>query len=133
MPKYNATTPVPISAIYPGDQQVVWNAEPNTVATSGTASVEVAIGNAYGGFDPGLRLDLLFSANPGAFSIALETADQDVDGAYVTLQVPITTATASGTPYYARAEYPNIRASFARVVVTTQTGNAVNLTATICR
>jgi len=133
LPAYNVTTPVPIAAIYPGDQQVVWNAEPKTVAATGVSSVEVAIGNAYGGFDPGLRLDLLFSGNPGAFSISLATADQDVDGAYVTLQTAITTATASGTPYYARAEYPNIRASFARVVVTTQTANTVNLTATICR
>jgi hypothetical protein len=130
MPAYNATTPKPISAIYPGDQQVVWNAEQ---PTSGTSSVEVAIGNAYGGFDPGLRLDLLFSGNPGAFSIALATADQDVDGAYVTLQTAITSSTATSGVYYARAEYPNIRASFARVVVTTQTGNAVNLTATISR
>jgi hypothetical protein len=133
MPVYNSTTPVPIAAIYPGDQQVVWNAEPNTVATSGTASIEVALGNAYAGFEPGLRLDLVFSGNPGAFSVTLQTADQDTTGAYQTSQTAITTATASGTPYYARAEYPNIRASFARVMVTTQTGNAVNITATIAR
>jgi hypothetical protein len=130
MPAYNATTPKPIAAIYPGDQQAVWSAEQ---PTSGTRSVEVALGHVSGGFEPGLCLDVLFAGNPGAFSISLATADIDVDTAYVTTQTAITTATGSGSSYYARAEYPNIRAAFARVLVTTQNANGVNMTATIKR
>ena len=130
MPAYNVTTPKPIAAISPGDSQIVWNAEQ---PTSGTSSVEVALATAYGGFDPGLCLDLLFAGSPGVFSVSLATADIDVDTAYVVTQTAITTAAGSGSSYYARAEYPNIRANFARVLVTTQNANAVNMTATIKR
>ena len=128
MPAYSATGQV--IAIYPGDQQAVYSAEQ---PASGGSSQQVALGVAYGGFDPGLRLDLLFAGSPGAFSVALQTADIDTDTAYVTVQTAITTAAGSGTSYYARAEYPNIRASFARVHVTTQNANSVNMTATIVR
>jgi len=128
MPAYSATAIR--NAIYPGDQKAVFSAE---TPASGTSSICVAIGNAYGGFDPGLRLDLFFVGDPGAFSVSLATTDTDAANAYTTAQTAITAATGSASAYYARAEYPNIRAAFARVLVTTQNANDVNMTATIVR
>jgi len=84
-----------------------------------------------------LRLTLVWPTNPGAFNIQIQDADTDTTGNYVTIATAgtITSApqAAGGGNFVARVELNPWEANFGRLFVQTQTANAVNLTATVCR
>ena len=120
------------SGLYPGDSFNSINNEASTVYPSGTAGERVALAQTQNGSERDVSLALVFSANPGTFEIDLQTADQDVSGAYQTVP-SATITTASVGPdgkYYARYE-AHVKAKFARAYQKTLCQNACNETATI--
>ena len=76
-----------------------------------------------------LSVEIKFSADPGNFSISLQTADTDADAYYVnSLTV---TQTGMNSTFVCRIESLGVVARFARLSITSIT-NAVNVTATVC-
>lgn len=129
MPAYSATRE--IIAIYPGDERTVWSAES---PATGAKSDRVAIGGldvtSVGG-PGGLSAQIKFSADPGVFAIDVQTADEDIDGAYAT--VVSAQLTAVNASFYGRIELWPIQAKFARLIMTDDPANAVTVTAKIGR
>jgi hypothetical protein len=84
-----------------------------------------------------LSFTLSWPSNPGAFSIQIQDADQDIAANYVTIPTAGTITSAPQAPgsgnYVARVELNPWQANFGRLYVSTQTANAVNLTAMVCR
>ena len=84
-----------------------------------------------------LAFTLIWPSNPGAFNIQIQDADQDIAANYVTIANAGTITSATQAPgsgnYIARVELNPWQANFGRLYVNTQTANAVNLTATVCR
>ncbi len=114
MPNYNSQNP-PYS-ISPGDLGMLFSSES---PAAGQASQQYALPD-YAGFpDQGrtVRWQTLFATNPTAINIALQTAEQDVDGQYSTID---TTTNVSGE---ART-VAGVRAKFLRAKVTSITGGA---------
>jgi hypothetical protein len=119
------------SALYPGDSFSSINAEASNIYPSGTPGERVALTQTQDGSERDISMELWFSVNPGVFSIGLQTADTDINGAYQTeASGSITTATQTGGAglYYARVEL-HVKAKFARPYVTTQPANACSITA----
>ena len=138
MPNYsgpaNATTtntvpPLPV-ALYPGDKGIVFNAE--QPAAPPQASISVALGERPGGGVKTLSVEGFWSGAPGNFEVDLQTSDTDADGSYQAEGAGITQASAgvNTTANTFRAEFANVSANFARLVLKTR-ANAVNLTAGI--
>jgi hypothetical protein len=125
----NSVPPLPV-AIYPGDTVAVFAAEQPAVPS---ASVAVAIAQAgYDGIIPNLAVEGFLSGAVGAaFSLQLQTSDTDADGMYQNEGAAITQANVSANNTF-RGEFANVRAKFARLLLTART-NAVNLTARISR
>ena len=89
MPNYNAQNP-PFS-IYPGDVALAFNAE---APAAGQASQQFALPS-YSGFPENgrtIRWQTLYGTAPTSVSIALQTAMNDVDTQYATID----TSTATG-------------------------------------
>lgn len=133
MPNYpgaaNTTTQSPTvpGALYPGDKGQCFNAEQPAVPQ---ASISFAIGpGVYENYPQSASVEGFFSGAPGAFEIDLQTADTDADAFYTSEATTITAVSANNT---FRAEYPSIKAKFARLLLKTRT-NGVNLTASIAR
>jgi hypothetical protein len=127
MPNYNTVASIPIPAIYPGDQILLFNAEQPTPPQ---ASQQVALGNAYDNASTqAVSIEIQFSGAPGAFSIQPQVADTDTDTAYVSEGAAVTTVNSSN---YARVELTSIKAKFLRVLLSSRT-NAVNLTVKVSR
>ena len=83
MPAYgSAFSPV---AIYPGDSQIVFNAE---TITTNEASIAVVLGGPYDWRSQSdVSVEVSFDGAPGAFEIDIQAADTDVAAAYVTEQI----------------------------------------------
>jgi hypothetical protein len=119
MPNYpnsagTSTLPAfPPVSLGPGDTGAAFSAEQPAVPQ---ASVQFALANRDDNNPPSVSLELQFSAAPGAFSAALQTADTDGDIFYQTEGAAITAVSANNVA----------RAEFSRT-------NAVNLTAKISR
>jgi len=84
-----------------------------------------------------LAFTLWWASNPGAFNIQIQDADADVAANYVTIPTAGTITSAAQAPgsgnYVARVELNPWQANFGRLYVNTQTANAVNLIALVCR
>jgi hypothetical protein len=80
---------------------------------------------------------LSWPSNPGAFNIQIQDADQDIAANYVTIPTAGTITSAVQAPgggnYISRVELNPWQANFGRLYVSTQTANAVNLIALVCR
>jgi|ERR1043166_2253898 hypothetical protein len=127
MPNY--ITSGNITAVYPGDQFLLFNAEQPAPPQ---ASQQVCLANPPNAAAvPGAAVEIQFSAPPGAFEVDVQVADTDTDAAYIT--IPTTgTITAVNANNYARAEFPTLKAKFLRTKLVTRT-NAVNLTTKVSR
>ena len=140
MPPYATATAIPVS-LTPGDTGIsigVYTpgypptiaAEASTVYPSGTAGDRMALTQNQDGSARQVSAEVSFSATPGAFEIDIQEADTDIAGAYNNLAAGGTMTTASqgsGTGlFYARTE-ATVKAKFVRLVVKTQTANAVNI------
>jgi hypothetical protein len=84
-----------------------------------------------------LSFTLYWPSNPGAFNIQIQDTDQDIPGNYVTIPTAGTITSAVQAPgsgnYVSRVELNPWQANFGRLYVNTQTANAVNLIAVVCR
>jgi hypothetical protein len=124
------TTP---SALYPGDSFNCINSEASSVYPAGTAGERVALAQNQDGSPRTISMELAFSVNPGAFTIGLQTADTDIAGAYQNEPNGVITAAAQqggAGLYYARVEL-QVKAKFARPIVTVQPVNACTIRSTI--
>lgn len=129
MPNYNTLASIPIPAIYPGDQVLLFNAEQPAAPQ---ASQQVCLANAYDNTNSqAAAIELFFSAAPGVFEVDIQVADTDQDTAYITVpgQGVITTVNPNN---FARVELVPLKAKFLRVKLVTRT-NAVNLTVKVTR
>lgn len=124
-------------AIYPGDAPfVAINNEASTVYPSGTPAQACAIGEPWNKGPINISVELLFSADPGAFEVDIQTADTDSTNAYQGQTgtgwalTSASTGSGSGTIFSARTELA-VKAHFVRPYVKTQTANGVNITCNI--
>lgn len=124
----NTNPPLP-NALYPGDKQAVFNIEQ---PVAGTASISVALAVRPAGGPNTVSVEGSWSGAPGNFEVDLQTADTDADGMYQIEGSGITQAstTVNATANTFRAEFINVTANFARLLLKTR-ANAVNLTASI--
>lgn len=130
MPAFNANaaTNSPLTAIYPGDAPyALWSAE--TPLTS-AKSQQVALGKPWLGNPQQISIALKFAADPGAFTIDIQTADTDAEANYVDESGYTKTVVDNGTNFTCRWEL-NVRANFVRLFQTLQNANSVTQTATI--
>lgn len=114
MPNYN--TQVPPYTIFPGDVALAFNSE---APAAGQASQQYALPN-YAGMPDGGRTvswQTIYGGAPSAVSVALQTAMNDADAQYAT--VDTSTATAGETRMVA-----NVRANFVRAKITSITGGS---------
>jgi hypothetical protein len=115
----------------PGDSNIS-----GETPTAGEASVAVALAPAMiGSIVRNVGVQLLFSANPGAFNIQVQEADTDADGFYLTpaaAAYTITAATEIGSTgkYVARADLGAIGSQFIRLFCDANP-NAVSIVAKV--
>ena len=114
MPNYNTQTP-PYS-IFPGDVALAFNSE---APSSGQASQQFALPSYAGQPNNGRTVSwqTIYGSAPSAISVVLQTALNDVDGQYSTIDT--TTATAGET-----GVVNNVRANFVRVKISSITGGS---------
>src|SRR5262245_21814300 len=125
----NTVPPLP-QALYPGDKQIVFNAEQPAAPQ---ASISVALGVGLGAPNGAtISVEGFWSGAPGNFEVDLQTADTDADGMYQIEGNGITqnSTTVNATANSFRAEFANVSAGFARLLLKSR-ANAVNLTASI--
>lgn len=114
MPNFN--TQVPPYLICPGDVALAFNSE---APAAGQASQQFALPS-YAGFPENgrtLRWQTLFGSAPTAVNIVLQTALNDVDAQYATIDTSTATAGESRT-------VTGVRANFVRAKVTSITGGS---------
>lgn len=114
MPNYNAQNPP--FAIFPGDVALAFNAE---APAAGQASQQFALPS-YSGFPENgrtIRWQTLFGTAPTSVSIILQTAMNDVDAQYATID------TSSATAGEART-VTGVRGNFIRAKVSAITGGS---------
>jgi len=114
MPNYN--TQVPPYSIFPGDVALAFNSE---APAAGQASQQFALPS-YAGFPENgrtLRWQTVFGSAPTAVNIVLQTALNDVDAQYATIDTSTVTAGESRT-------VTGVRANFVRAKVSSITGGS---------
>ncbi|HEV2340290.1 MAG TPA: hypothetical protein VGS15_00660 [Candidatus Acidoferrales bacterium] len=114
MPNYNAQNPP--FAIFPGDVALAFNAE---APAAGQASQQFALPS-YSGFPENgrtIRWQTLFGTAPTSVSIILQTAMNDVDAQYATIDTSTVTAGEART-------VTGVRGNFIRAKVSAITGGS---------
>jgi len=114
MPNYNAQ--VPPYSIFPGDVALAFNSE---APSAGQASQQFALPS-YAGFpDNGRTISwqTIYGTAPSAVSVALQTAMNDADSQYATIDTSTATAGEART-------VTNVRGNFIRAKVSSITGGA---------
>ena len=114
MPNYN--TQVPPYSIFPGDVALAFNSEG---PAAGQASQQYALPSYAGMPNNGRTVtwQTIYGSAPSAISVALQTAMNDVDAQYAT--VDTSTATAGETRVVT-----NVRANFIRAKISSITGGS---------
>ncbi len=114
MPNYNAQNPP--FAIFPGDVALAFNAE---APTAGQASQQFALPDYSGRGEQGrtVRWQTIFASAPSAISITLQTALDDVDAHYQTVDTSTATAGEART-------VTAVNAKFIRAKLTSITGGS---------
>lgn len=114
MPNYNAQNPP--FAIFPGDVALAFNAE---APAAGQASQQFALPS-YSGFPENgrtIRWQTLFGTAPTSVSMILQTAMNDVDAQYATIDTSTVTAGEART-------VTGVRGNFIRAKVSAITGGS---------
>jgi hypothetical protein len=114
MPNYNAQ--VPPYSIFPGDVALAFNSE---APATGQASQQFALPSYAGMPDNGRTIvwQTIYGTAPSAISVVLQSAMNDVDAQYATIDTSTATAGESRT-------VTNVRANFVRAKVSSITGGA---------
>jgi hypothetical protein len=114
MPNYNAQNP-PYS-VFPGDVALAFNSES---PAAGQASQQFALPS-YSGFPENgrtVRWQTIYGSAPSAVSVVLQTAMNDVDAQYATIDTSTATAGEART-------VTGVRANFIRAKVSSITGGS---------
>lgn len=132
-PLYNAQVVggSPLTAIYPGDSFLAFNAE---TPAAGQASQAVALAPKDADQPGSISVELTFSAAPGVFEFDIQVSDTDADDDYIVVPAvgQITTAQAGKVKSVARVELSPLVARFMRILcVTPITNGGVTVTAKI--
>jgi hypothetical protein len=114
MPNYNAQ--VPPYSIFPGDVALAFNSE---APTGGQASQQFALPNYAGTPNNGRTVcwQTLYGSAPSAVSVVLQTAMNDVDAQYATVDTSTVAAGESRT-------VNSVRGNFIRAKVSSITGGS---------
>lgn len=114
MPNYNAQ--VPPYSIFPGDVALAFN---NEAPSGGQASQQFALPNYAGMPNNGRTVSwqTIYGSAPSAVSVVLQTAMNDVDAQYATVDTSTATAGESRT-------VTNVRGNFIRAKVSSITGGS---------
>ena len=83
-------------------------------------SAQVALAANFSSGKVRCAVEIIWSAAPGVISVQLQTADTDVDGAYIQEGSAITTVSAGNVT---RAEFADVVAKFARIYIATLPNN----------
>jgi len=117
MPSYGNVLP-PVSVGF-GDSAAVI-ASTDVVFPAPFKSAQVALAPAFSSGKVRAAVEIVWSAAPGLISVQLQTADTDIDAAYVQEGAAITNVNAGNVT---RAEFPDVVAKFARILIATLPNN----------
>lgn len=137
MPPYlQSSASLPITGIRRGDLPVaVWNAESPLSGALSQALELSRSGNDKAGGEY-VRVTLVFSGPPGAFTVQIQTSDQDNPNSYTNEPFGGATPgqiTTVGANNSASVSLEPIVARFVRLLMVAQPANPVTVTATIMR
>ena len=117
MPSYGNV--VPPSSVGFGESAVVI-ASTDTIFPAPFKSAQVALAPNFSTGKTRLSVELVWNAAPGSISVQLQTADTDIDAAYIQEGSAITTVSSGNVT---RAEFPDVVAKFARIYIATLPNN----------
>jgi hypothetical protein len=117
MPSYGNLVP-PVSVGF-GDSAAVI-ASTDTIFPAPFKSAQVALAPAFSSGKVRAAVEIVWSSAPGVISVQLQTADTDIDAAYVQEGAAITNVNAGNVT---RAEFPDVVAKFARILIATLPNN----------
>lgn len=117
MPSYGNL--VPPSSVGFGDSAVVI-ASTDTIFPAPFKSAQVALAPAFSSGKIRAAVEIVWSGAPGSISVQLQTADTDIDGAYIQEGAAITNVSSGNVT---RAEFPDVVAKFARIYIATLPNN----------
>lgn len=137
MPQYNTALQPPfLSYEYPLNEYLVFNAETLTLGEF-SQQLQLPIGPVAG--QKGIRVEVDFSANPGAFELDVMESDYDLNGSLNYQQVPaggqINTVTngMNGANTHQSTDLIPVAGQFVCIYVRTPPANAVTATVRISR
>ena len=116
MPSYGNVLP-PVSVGFGDSASVI--ASTDVIFPAPFKSAQVALAPAFSSGKVRVAVEIVWSAAPGAINVQLQTADTDIDAAYIQEGALITNNTGNVT----RAEFPDVVAKFARILISTLTNN----------
>lgn len=133
--QYNSQVPPPsLFPFYPSNSFLLFNAE---TLTTGEFSQQVHLPpNPVGSADVRVRLQIDFSAAPGAFEIDVMECDTDTQGTAEYAQVPVAgaiTVVNTGSTTQATLDLSPFQGQFLLLYVKTKPANAVTCTARVTR
>jgi len=117
MPSYGNV--VPPSSVGFGESAVVI-ASTDTIFPAPFKSAQVALAPNFSTGKIRASVELVWNAAPGSISVQLQTADTDIDAAYIQEGSAITTVSSGNVT---RAEFPDVVAKFARIYIATLPNN----------
>jgi len=116
MPSYGNVLP-PVSVGFGDSASVI--ASTDVIFPAPFKSAQVALAPAFSSGKVRVAVEIVWSVAPGAINVQLQTADTDIDAAYIQEGALITNNTGNVT----RAEFPDVVAKFARILISTLTNN----------
>ena len=116
MPSYGNVLP-PVSVGFGESAAVI--ASTDVIFPAPFKSAQVALAPAFSSGKVRAAVEIVWSGAPGAISVQLQTADTDIDAAYINEGAAISNATGNVT----RAEFPDVVAKFARILIATLPNN----------
>ncbi|HXA82569.1 MAG TPA: hypothetical protein VNY56_05660 [Methylomirabilota bacterium] len=117
MPSYGNLVP-PVSVGF-GDSAAVI-ASTDTIFPAPFKSAQVALAPSFSSGKVRAAVEIVWSAAPGVISVQLQTADTDIDAAYIQEGSAITNVNSGNVT---RAEFPDVVAKFARILIATLPNN----------
>ena len=117
MPSYGNVLP-PVSVGFGESAAVI--ASTDVIFPAPFKSAQVALAPAFSSGKVRAAVEIVWSAAPGVISVQLQTADTDIDAAYIQEGAAITNVNAGNVT---RAEFPDVVAKFARLLIATLPNN----------
>jgi len=117
MPSYGNVLP-PVSVGFGDSSSVI--ASTDVIFPAPFKSAQVALAPAFSTGKVRAAVEIVWSAAPGVISVQLQTADTDIDAAYVQEGAAITNV---NTGNVTRAEFSDVVAKFARILIATLPNN----------